>query len=234
MVDLVAIILGAIVVVPAGLFVSSAASHAKRVRLLAKYKDAFERGDAEEALRIRTLVRAGLPDGELTRESEKVGLGEMCLLNEKWAEARDFLLKVDRSLLPRKTRPGVLSNLAWATAQAGEPARAVELVRQALAEAEEQGAAYPAEKWPYLRGTHGVALGLAGHHEEAVSWLEPLIAIEHPPRARATRAFYLGQSQRALGRFAEAASAYELATKGSGPYADRARAALRNLSPHRG
>jgi tetratricopeptide (TPR) repeat protein len=234
MLDLVALFLGAVVVVPAGLFISSAVIDAKRTRLLAQYKEAFDRGDAEAARRIRTLVRAGSSDGALTRESDKVGRGEMCLLNEKWAEARDFLAQVDRSLIPRKAQPGVLSNLAYATAQAGEPERAIALVRQALAEAEAQGAEYPAEKWPYLRGTHGVALGLAGHHDDAVAWLEPLIAIERPPRARSTRAYYLGQSYRALGRFAEAAKAYAVAAKADGPFADRARAALRSLHPHRG
>jgi tetratricopeptide (TPR) repeat protein len=230
----VVIFLGALILVPAGLFVTSAMSHARRMRLLGKYKDAFERGDIEEALRLRAIVRAGLADSPVTRESEKVGLGEMCLLQERWAEGRDFLAKVDRSIIPAKSRPGVLSNLAYATAQAGEPERAIVLVRKALAEAEEQGASYPEEKLPYLRSTHGVALGLAGHHEEAVSWLEPLVAIEHPRRSRTTRAYYLGQSQRALGRFAEAAAAYAIAAGGDGPFADRARAALRSLNPHRG
>jgi len=231
---MVLLFLGAMILIPAMLFASSAISHASRMRLLAQYREAFDRGDAEEALRLRAIVRRGLPDSELTRQSENVGLGELCLLNERWAEGRDFLAKVDRSLLPMKSRPGVLSNLAYGTAQAGEPERGITLVRQALAEAASLGAHYPQEKLPYLRGTHGVALGLAGHHEDAVSWLEPLIPIEHPPRARSTRAYYLGQSLRALGRFAEAASAYEIASKGAGPFADRARAALRSLHPHRG
>lgn len=232
--DLVLFFVGALVLVPGGLFAMSAASVARRMRLLARYKDAFERGDTQEAMRIRRLVRTGLPDTDLTRESEKVGQGELCLLQERWAEGRDFLAKVDRSLIPLKSRPGVLSNLAYATAQAGEPERGIALVRQALEEAEKQGASYPHEKWPYLRGTHGVALGLAGHHEEAASWLEPLIVIEHPRRARTIRAYYLGQSYRALGRFLEAAKMYELAAEGDGPFADRARAALRTLHPHRG
>jgi tetratricopeptide (TPR) repeat protein len=232
--EAVLLLVGTLFVVPGLMFVSSALKHARRVRLLARYKEAFDRGDAEEALRLRAMVRAGLPDTALTRESENVGLGEMCLLNERWAEGRDLLAKVDRSILPAKSRPGVLSNLAYGTAQAGEPERAIALVHQALEEAAQQGSSYPQEKLPYLRGTHGVALCLAGHHEDAVSWLEPLLAIEHPPRARSTRAYYLGQSYRALGRFAEAANAYDVAAKGSGPFADRARAALRNLNPHRG
>jgi tetratricopeptide (TPR) repeat protein len=234
MVDLFAAAVGALLLVPISLFVASAATRANKLRLLARYKEAFERGDTAECLRLRDLVRVGLPDTDLTRESEKVGKGEMFLLEERWAEGRDVLATIDRSVLPLKSRPGVLSNLAYATAQAGEPERALTLVRQALAEALAQGESYPAEKLPYLRGTHGVALGLAGHHEDAVTWLEPLIAVEYPPRARTVRAYYLAQSHRALGRFAEAASMYRIASEGDGPFADRARAALRSLNPHRG
>lgn len=205
----------------------------RRRRLLARYKEAFERGDHEEALRLRRLVRAGLPDTPLTRVSELVGDGEALILRERWAEARDVLARIDRSLLPEVSRPGVLNNLAYATALAGEPARAAELARQAIEEAKAQGAAYPSEKRPFLRGTLGVALSLAGGHEEAIALLAPLLD-DGPKRAIAARAYHLGGSLRALGRFEEAQRAFTRGAAQDGPFAARCEDALGSMTPHRG
>lgn len=74
-----------------------------------------------------------------------------------------------------------------------------------------------------MRGTHGIALCLAGQHEEAILLLEPIVELPSPPRARAARAYHLGLSYRALGRTADAARAFESAASGDGPFAARAR-----------
>lgn len=233
MFDVVFAALALALMIPMSLFIAVQRTSASRARLLRAYKEAYERGDLAEVARLRPLVRAGLPDTPSTRNSEKVGDGETHLLHERWAQARDVLATVDFAILPKTSRPGVLSNLAYATAQAGEPERGIELVRDALAQAEALGGEYPQEKLPYLRGTHGVALHLAGRHEEAIDELEPLMAVETPKRARTTRAYYLAQSYRALGRFGEAAATFTVAAGGVGPFAQRARDALANLHPHR-
>jgi tetratricopeptide (TPR) repeat protein len=233
MLDLTIGLIAIALLVPSTLFVASLQTLANKKRLLAQYKEAFERGDVAEATRLRALVRAGLPDSLPVRNSELVGQGELLLLEERWAEARDVLAKVDRSLLPEANRPGVLSNLAYATAQAGEPERGVELVGRALAEAAAQGTDYPPEKLPFLRGTHGVALSLAGRHDDAIAHLEPLAPITKPKRARSTRLYFLAQSYRALGRFDDTVRTLSLSADGEGRFAQRAREALAKLHPHR-
>ena len=194
----------------------------------AGYKDGLDRGDLAEAEHFSALIRAlsGAGDAPEQLEMEKVGTGERLILAERWADARDVLASIDRSMLPEMNRPGILNNLAYATAQAGDQERAIELVTTAQKEAEAMGADYPQEKLPFFRGTHGIALSLAGRHEEAVALLAPLLEIEKPARARSVRAYYLGQSFRALGRTAEAARALEVAAAGEGPFVPRAEAAL--------
>ncbi len=198
--------------------------------LTARYKDAFQRGDLAQVEEVAALIRAAsrafVGDAPEAQEMEKVGQGERLILTERWAEARDVLASIDRSLLPRMNRPGVLNNLAYATAQAGDPERAIELILHALEEAEAIGADYPAEKLPFMRSTHAIALSLAGRHEEAVAILEPIVEIEKPVRARSTRAYFLAQSYRALGRTADAKRAFELAARGEGAFAKRAEEAL--------
>lgn len=197
----------------------------------ARYKAAYERGDLAEAEHFSALMRAlsGVNDSPESLEMEKVGKGERLILSERWAEARDVLASIDRSLLPEMNRPGILNNLAYATAQAGDPERAIELVGKGLKEAEALGDTYPPEKLPFFRGTHGIALTLAGRHEDAIALLAPLLEIEKPPRARSARTYYLGQSLRALGRTAEATRALEVAAAGEGPFVERAKTALAAL-----
>lgn len=216
-----------------GLAANIALATQRRRRLLVQYRAAFERGDVDALERARRLLRAGLPDSAVMTHAELVGDGERLILQERWAEARDVLARIDRAQLPEVSRPGVLNNLAYATALAGEPARGAELARRAIEEAKAQGAAYPRERHPFLRGTLGIALSLAGEHEEAIALLEPLVA-DGPPRAIATRAFHLGQSLRALGRFDEAERALSRGAAQDGPFAERCRDALATMTPHRG
>lgn len=193
--------------------------------LTALYKAAFEGGDKAQAEQIAQLMRAFSDVSAVGDEMEKVGKGERLLLTEEWAEARDVLASIDRSVLPEMNRPGVLNNLAYATAHAGDPERGIELIVQALKEAQAIPD-YPPEKPAFMRSTHGIALCLAGKHAEAVALLEPLFEIESPPRARAVRAYHLGLSYRALGRTTDARRAFETSAAGEGPFAKRAEEAL--------
>jgi len=191
------------------------------------YKQAFDKGDLAIAEQISAMMRQFSDGSPVNVEMEKVGQGERLLLSEKWAEARDILASIDRSLLPDLNRPGVLNNLAYATSQAGDPQRGIELIVTAIEEADALGADYPQEKLAFLRSTHGISLSLAGKHEEAVSILAPIVEKhEAPARARTVRAYYLGQSCRALGRHEEATRALTLTASGEGPFVPRAQAAL--------
>jgi tetratricopeptide (TPR) repeat protein len=193
----------------------------------AKYEEAFARGDVAQAEQFSARMRAlAGGDSPAHQEMEKVGQGERLLLMERWAEARDVLATIDRSELPLLNRPGVLNNLAYATAQAGDPERAIELILNAMKEAEAIGADYPPDRLPFMRGTHAIALCLADKHEEAIAILETILPIEKPVRARSTRAYFLGRSYRALGRFPDAARVFKLAADGDGPFAKRAAEAL--------
>jgi tetratricopeptide (TPR) repeat protein len=209
--------------------------------LEAEYKAAYERGDHEAAKKFSAAMReaqtkfaelAGLDvdNSPAAREMEKVGQGERLLLTEEWAAARDIYANIDRAELPEFNRPGVLNNFAYATAQAGDPEKGIALIEQAMAEAEALAPDYPKEKLTFMRGTHAIALSLAGRHEEAVALLETIIAIENPKRAQTIRAYYLGQSYRALGRHDDAKKMFELCASGDGQFAPRGRAKLEELA----
>lgn len=95
------------------------------------------------------------------------------------------------------------NNLAWSLAQIGEAERAIAVAEQAL-----DGA--PPWLAPYCLGTLGVAQLLAGRTQAAITTLrEALGAGDGQGRAQSIRAFYLGEALRGLGRFDEAAWAYE-------------------------
>jgi tetratricopeptide (TPR) repeat protein len=201
--------------------------------LTALYQRAFQKGDLAKAEQLSAMMRAFSDGSPVNQEMAKVGQGERLILGERWAEARDVLASIDRSILPETSRPGVLNNLAYSTALAGDPSRAIELIVEALKHAESI-TGYPSEKLPFMRATHGIALSLAAKHEEAIALLEPVVAIPAPPRARTARAYFLAQSYRALGRTADATRSFELAaTGGEGPFAKPAAEALAQLAQQR-
>ena len=86
---------------------------------------------------------------------------------------------------------------------------------------------------PSLRGTHGIALTLAGRHEEAVPLLEA--GVEHgTERSRNERLYWLGRAYRFLGREDDARDAFMKAIALTGPCTDEAKAALSDATPFRG
>jgi tetratricopeptide (TPR) repeat protein len=203
-------------------------------QLLRRSHEAFERGDADalESYR-RALYGSGEPDPGIV-DNWRVRLSEEHLVRERWAEARDVLARIDRQKLPLASRPGVLNNLAYAMGLAGQPEEALVLAGQALQEAAALGDTYPEEKVAVLRGTRGILLSLAGRHDDAVAELAPLVdGGLGSTRARAARGYHHGASLRALGRMSDAAAAWEKAAREEGPWADRARTAAAQMTPHR-
>jgi hypothetical protein len=189
--------------------------------------DAFSRGDADEVARLRSLIEGRRePRSPLDRARRLVGHAEELLLRERFAEAVELLERVDRMALPEVSRPGVLSELGYAMAFTGQPAKGVELARAAVAEAQSQRD-YPASKRWHLDKRLGVTLELANRHDEAISVLHSVIergggsAYESAPAA-----FYIAKAFRGIGALEAAGEMMALAAKLEGPCAVRARAAI--------
>jgi hypothetical protein len=194
--------------------------------LVGRLGDACDAWDLEEITRIRKLLDGGAPpSNDLDKNMRLVGLGEHLLREENYEEARRTFAAIERLALPAISRPGILSEQAYATALAGHPDHGVKLARDALDEAEAQEG-YPDEKIAYLLARCGVALSLAGEHMEAMEML-----IEARDRGLSedwfTRAIYqYAQSARTYGKLEDAHAALTAVAELRGPFAERARAEL--------
>lgn len=227
--------LGAILVITAGLGVGFLAFRRMRARLV-ELEVAFDEGDGDTVMRIRTLVRIDPAPTPKMAHEELVGEGELLLRLERWIEARETLERVDRSRVLAVARPGVLSEIGYAIAHAGDPARGVEIIDGAMAEAGSQRD-YPSYKLWFLRVRRGIALSLADRHEEALAELTgALDAGDGAPHDWTAAMFFMARSLRAIGEQEAASHALgRTASDGVGRWAARAKAmALRAASaPHR-
>jgi tetratricopeptide (TPR) repeat protein len=180
-------------------------------------KRAYEREDAAAA---RIIVRAFYPRTTAwERFFYLMAEATVLLMEERHQEGRDLLLRVRRASVPAPYRALYDNNLAWGTALAGDPEKAIELAREAVT------AANSPEQRAYTHGTLGVALCLAGRHSEALAALEVAMARDDQPRQRATRNYYTALSLAALNRHDEARAALEIAA--AVPTRDGARARAR-------
>jgi tetratricopeptide (TPR) repeat protein len=158
------------------------------------------------------------------REQLRAAIAEVLLIEERWVEARDALATVDRARLDRRLQAGLLNNLAWSTAHAGDPRGAVEIAERALAEARAAASA----RTEAIRGTLGVAYALGDRPSDAIPILEGALRAGGTPRMQAIRAFFLGEARRARGEHQAAADAYRkaIATQRAGKWTVRAQRAL--------
>jgi uncharacterized protein HemY len=151
------------------------------------------------------------------------------LIEERWNEALVALQALDRDRLQTDDeRAGLDEDIAWARLNLGEGEAAVALAESALARV--KGLAYRV----CCLGTLGAALVVSGRPSEAVPVLERALAAgDDAPARQATRAHWLGEALRALGRFAEARVAYEraVASASTTAWGRRARAQLDALPP---
>jgi tetratricopeptide (TPR) repeat protein len=174
---------------------------------------AVQRGHAKKrmrqalALEDATVARQALDqlrvDGALPNE---LAMSE-ALVYELEGQHREAVRALERLVESGQLGPSEIAyarnNLAWSLAQIGDAERAIAVAEQALAGA-------PVWLAPYCLGTLGVAQLLAGRIQAAINTLrEALGAGDGQARAQSIRAFYLGEALRGLGRFDEAASAYE-------------------------
>lgn len=195
--------------------------------LRARHARAFEQEDAA-AMRavLRDYESFGRGRAEF-HEQLRAAKAEVLLIEERWAEARDALATVDRSRLDQRLHAGVLNNLAWSTALAGDPGRAIRLAEQALSATKTSAGAYRSA----IRGTLGVAYALGDRPNDAAETLEEVLRSGGSPRMQAIRAFYLGEARLALGQHRAAADAYRraIAEQGAGRWSVRARRALERV-----
>lgn len=192
-----------------------------------RHAEAFEQ---EDAAAMRAVLRdyESLIGGRTElREQLRAAKAEVLLIEERWIEARDALSTVDRARLDRRLHAGLLNNLAWSTAHAGDPRSAIEIAQRALGEAR----ASDSPRTEAIRGTLGVAYALDDRPGDAIPILEELLRVGGTPRMQAIRAFFLGEARRALGKHQAAADAYRkaIAMQRAGKWTVRAQRALEAL-----
>jgi len=128
------------------------------------------------------------------------------LLAARFLEALAALHALDMQKLGEKGSTVVKSQIAWCTAQLGEPAKAADMMHAVLPQMETMGPDYMASAHLAL----GASNFLMGNAAEAVPHLETAdtSATSHTSR-KATAAFYLGESYSALRNPSEARRAYQ-------------------------
>lgn len=193
-------LLSAILAIVVGLILANLVSR----RCLNRFRLALSREDIPAARR----ELEGLVDFYRWRAREviKTYAINILVLEARFQEALDGLHALDMRKLGEKGSTVVRSQIAWCTAQLGDPAKAADLIHSVLPQMETMGP-------DYLASAH-LALGLSnllmGKAAEAVPHLETAYtaASAHTSR-KATAAFYLGESYAALGNPSEARRAYQ-------------------------
>jgi tetratricopeptide (TPR) repeat protein len=153
------------------------------------------------------------------------------------AEAAALMQSLDRVRLGERYVPLLLNNLAWSLALSGKPELAVTRARESIEALEKAGnrAVTATDLRSHQLGTLGTALVLAGQAGEGVSILEQALARGGIPSDQATRAFFLGEGLRALGREDDAHSAYRRAWTEApeSTFGRKAHAAFEKRRPYR-
>jgi tetratricopeptide (TPR) repeat protein len=155
------------------------------------------------------------------RERMKANGINILMLEERYQEALTGLQALNIRRLGKKFSPVITNQMAWCTAQLGEPAGAIALTQPVLQQLESMGAEYSSSAHLVL----GTANFLLGNAAAAVPHLEQAYtSATASPSRKATAAFYLGESYSMLGKMAEAHLAYQHAveTLPNGRYGKRA------------
>ena len=173
-----------------------------------KYLNQFRAALAREDLPTARRMLQGLSDFYKWRGREVIKTYQIniLLLEARFQEALDGLHALDMQKLGEKGSPVAKSQIAWCTAQLGDPAKAADIIRSVLPQMERMGPDYSASAQLVL----GVSDFLLGKAAEAAPQLEKVYASARGQASRkATAAFYLGESYSALNQPAEARRAYQ-------------------------
>lgn len=201
------------------------------ITVLDTHNRALNARDFETLQRMREIVQGkGEPRSAALRALKRVGDGETLLEFEKWKEAADVLATVDLEHVPPIARPGILTELGYARAHAGDATEGVATIERGIAQAEEQPK-YPHGKMWHLRRRHGIALSLANEHARAIEVLGPVAEDFHGNKREWSEVFYfLGRSHSSESEFDAAAAALASAVVGEGPFVDRAWLVLEKIA----
>jgi tetratricopeptide (TPR) repeat protein len=188
-----------------------------------KTQAAIQNGDVVEATRLRAIIEGkGEPRSPAMRAMKRVGDAELLLDLEKWPEAAELFATIDVGLLPEIVRPGIVSELGYARAHAGDADRAAADLERAFALADATKD-YPAGKRFHLVRRRGIALSLAGEHARAIELLAPLRDdFDGNAREWAEAFYFLGKSHAELDDPRAAGDAFITAVVGEGPFVGRA------------
>ncbi len=175
----------------------------KRFREAARHEDIP--AARQELAELRSLSRF-LPSLRRLVQPWSVSL---LLIEERYAEALPQITALCRKRTSVVSSQMVLNDLAWCLAHTGDPERGVEVAQVVMRRAEHMQLL---DILPSALGTLGTAYCLASHPAQAVRYLERSLAIgTGDPRGQATRAYYLGESLRAMGKTEAAREAYQRA-----------------------
>lgn len=194
------------------------------------YSRALSERDFAEVMRIRTIIEGkGEPRSKAMRALKKVGDGELLLEFEKWEQAAEVFATIELDDIQAIARPGIVSELGYARAHAGDAEEGVRTIERALEQADAQESYPPGKRFHLLR-RHGIALSLAGEHARAIEVLAPLREDFHGNTREWAEAFYfLGRSHSAENEFDLAAAALAAAVAGDGPFVGRAWTTLEKI-----
>jgi tetratricopeptide (TPR) repeat protein len=159
------------------------------------------------------------------RERMKANGILILILEERYQEALTELQGLNIKRIGEKSSPVITNQMAWCTAQLGEPGAAIVLTQSVLPKLESMGPEYSSSAHLVL----GTANFLLGKVSDAVPHLEQAYATATASASRkSTAAFYLGESYSAQGKSTEAHLAYRRAveTLPNGRYGKRAQARL--------
>jgi tetratricopeptide (TPR) repeat protein len=192
--------------------------------------EAHARGDADALAAVRRIWTSLGAKGARSDALAKMLEGEELALREKWKEARDAFSAVDVAALPAAYALNVKNWVAYATAQAGDPLRALEIIDAAIASI----AASDGASRPHLETTRARVLVLLGRPADALPFLEEAAKETVHDRALNQRLYWLGVANDGLGNDDAARQAYERAAALEGPCREKARKALASRTPFRG
>jgi hypothetical protein len=163
-------------------------------------------------------------------------LSHELVAREAWAEAREILESIDRTLLLHNSRALALVDLSLATTLGGAPEQGLVLAERAVTEFD-AGMHPKADAWirSYAKDARVIALSNCGSHEEALEAGfgsgQPDLAV--PGRFRAIRFYFEAESALACGRPEEqhARPIFAFGERSGGPFAPRCAERLAKLAP---
>lgn len=140
-------------------------------------------------------------------EVVKIYAINILILEDRYQEALIALQSIELKRLKKKSfAPALACQIAWCTAQIGEPAKAVEICQSVLPQMEGLGPEYSSSAHLVL----GAANHMLGNNSEAVTHLDLAVAGANGSLSRkSTAQFYLGESYSALGKTVKAREAYQ-------------------------